>query len=566
MDPIANSRRDSFRESKAPGREPLDVEILDPKGAVRRVTLGNPPCVIGRSKEAQVQLPSEHVSRRHAELYTDPFGRWWVRDLGSHNGTLVNGTTVKEQVLSVSDRIIIGDYRLRLVPTSPPEDETTLSGTRVVMSGGDDGRLTSLGEVEAPRVAREHLTQLMNLSRELQEVAAPRERYARLCQLLISPEFHGQWAAVLRVAVPGASPVPQLLCEPQVAPSFHQEPYISRGLVHAVCEKREALMAARTSGGAVDVELSMVGQGMPMAAVACPVEHDHARVDLLYAILPPQYATGEWLALAGLATEEFRHAQAARRARQQETAHAALEHELDRARHIQMSLVPKDVAHPGLDLGIGFAPCRWVGGDYVDIVTRPDGRVILAVADVCGKGLHAAMLAASLHTGVHSNLAAGANLATLMTNLNNYLYQTIPPSSFVTMVVLSMDPQTGTFEYVNAGHPPPMIVEPGNPQAVFLPDAENLPLGIAPGEMASQTAQVAVGQLLALYTDGLTELTTTSGEMLGLEGLAAELQAIYTSAAVTAGAGVEALNQRLSALLGGELPQDDRTFLLIKRQ
>ncbi len=136
-----------------------------------------------------------------------------------------------------------------------------------------------------------------------------------------------------------------------------------------------------------------------------------------------------------------------------------LEKELDRAREMQRRLIPVSPSIPGLDLAIGFEPCRWVGGDYADVVALPDGRAFLTIADVCGKGPQAALVAAGVHGRVHAGLDAGADLAAVMHGVNRYLHGFLPGDSFVTMVAAALDPATGDMEIVNAGHPAPVILD-----------------------------------------------------------------------------------------------------------
>ena len=553
--------------SRSTSADVVSLEITDAAGAVSRVELTGQRRIIGRSQQADVHLASTHVSRRHAEIFRDPFGRWWIRDLVSQNGTLVNGKTVTECVLGPSDTVGIGEFTLRLsVPARAPREHAMMSTAHLTFSTDVMGPISTIRDHEVPRIARHHLTKLMDLYHQLRDIPDLAERHRLLCQTLVAPEFQGQWAAVLRLDGTAPDASPELLCDPQVGRQGEFSGPISRGLLRAVLAKHEAVMAARTTEGAADIALSMTGFEQQIAAVACPLGEDGQRMDVLYIMLPAQYATGEWLGLAGLAADEFRHAEVARRAQAQAEAQAALERELASARHIQMSLIPKQVVCPGLELGVGFIPCRWVGGDYVDVVPMPDGRLLVAVADVCGKGLPAALLASRVHTGVHSNLAAGMNLPQLMTNLNNYLCKTIPETSFVTMVAMAIDVRSGHVEFVNAGHPPPLVVKPGPGMSRSFASGENPPLGLESGSLIVQNDELSPGQILSLYTDGLSELTCESGEMLGIEGLERELREICVDPAITARTAATALTRRLAHLLGHQLPQDDQTFLLVQRQ
>jgi serine phosphatase RsbU (regulator of sigma subunit) len=286
-------------------------------------------------------------------------------------------------------------------------------------------------------------------------------------------------------------------------------------------------------------------------------------MELLYAVLPPEYGTGEWLALTVMAGKQYQQAEAAWRARRSAEDHAVVERELERARQIQMRLVPHDPQIPGMDIAVGFSPCRWVGGDYVDVLPTPDGRVLLAVADVCGKGLPAALVAASLHTMVHASVLGGTGLCDFMTNLNRYLIQTQASETFVTMIAMLVDPRTGAVEWANAGHPPPLALAPGGAPRPLRAESQ-FPLGIDEQTINCHHATLAPDELLVLYTDGLTELKT-DGKFLGVDGLCEHLTRVYAQPHMEARDAAAGLTQALDALQHAHLPQDDRTFLLARR-
>ena len=110
-------------------------------------------------------------------------------------------------------------------------------------------------------------------------------------------------------------------------------------------------------------------------------------------------------------------------ARRHAQAHAAIERELLTARQIQTGLVPKKAKldFKGLDVCVDFQPCKWVGGDYVDALPMPDGRVLFTVADVCGKGLQAALVTSSLHTMVRASVDVQPSLSALVERVNRHL-------------------------------------------------------------------------------------------------------------------------------------------------
>jgi phosphoserine phosphatase RsbU/P len=248
----------------------------------------------------------------------------------------------------------------------------------------------------------------------------------------------------------------------------------------------------------------------------------------------------------------------------QAAEHAAMQRELAAARRIQHTLVPRDPKVPGLDVAVGFVPCLAVGGDYVDTVQLPDGRTLLALADVCGKGMAAALVASGVYTLIHSGVRAGMTFRPLMEHINGYLCQTLQIGSYVTMVAGALDCRTGELEYLNAGHPPALVIRSGQP-ARQLAYGENLPLGCEPVPLVFQKTQIEPGELLALYSDGLTELGDESGELLGIEGLAGALWALHATPHTPAAQVATYLTAQLDAIQGTRQPLDDRTFLLVRR-
>ena len=347
-----------------------------------------------------------------------------------------------------------------------------------------------------------------------------------------------------------------------------QHPYVSRSLLRAVRNTGEPAMASSLSQqgiSGVAIEMSLAPSGLAVAAVACPLQEDARHLDVLYAILPPQYGTGEWLALASLAAKQYQQAEQVWRARRRPSSTPPSSTSWARPARSNCGSCPAAPSVAGLDLAVGFAPCRWVGGDYVDVVPMADGRTLLTVADVCGKGMAAALVSASLHTMVHGSLAAGVGLQGLMRNLNHYLCDALPDDSFVTMVAVAIDPATGRLECANAGHPPPLLLEAGR-EPRELHCGANYPLGCEPGdEPEVRPYDLPAGGLLALYTDGLTEQFDEGGEQLGPAGLAGWLRDACVAPHTPAAAVADSLNRRLSDRKGQRFSDDDRTFLLARR-
>jgi phosphoserine phosphatase RsbU/P len=314
---------------------------------------------------------------------------------------------------------------------------------------------------------------------------------------------------------------------------------------------------------------------MTISAVACPIKCEKTYTDLLYVLFPPQYGTSEWLALTQLAVKQFTQAESTWVARKLGEDHASIERELSRAHDIQKRLVPRNFTVPGLDFAIGFTPCRWVGGDYVDLIKGPaaasaPGKILLTIADVCGKGLPAALVAHSLHMLTHTAMRTGTPLPDIMRNLNLYLSENLAEGTFVTMLAALLDPATGQLETINAGHPAGFLVALDG-TLCETQSASNLPLGLDPdATLVSETTTLAKGSYLVMFTDGLSELHIADGELLGEEVLGQHVSKLIKDhhAATPEGPAAQAISAKLTALLASlqeGMAKDDRTFLLARR-
>jgi sigma-B regulation protein RsbU (phosphoserine phosphatase) len=279
-------------------------------------------------------------------------------------------------------------------------------------------------------------------------------------------------------------------------------------------------------------------------------------------MFPGQYGTVEWLALVSLAASLYSQAEAAWAAREAAQTQALLEEELRRASEIQMRLVPQNFTKGDLDVGFGFVPSKGVGGDYVDALPTADGRVLVTVMDVAGKGMDAALIASGLHTTVHLSIRQGLSLVEIVHTLNRHLIDTWFSSTSVTVAAAMIDPKTGRIEAVNCGHPTPIVVS-ADGRTRDLKAYEEVPLGLVEFELKVGVDRLAPGEMLAIYSDGLSELFNEQGAMLGVEGVTGYLGEIRRAA--HAGRATELatmLHQKLAAFRGRALASDDISFIL----
>ncbi len=187
---------------------------------------------------------------------------------------------------------------------------------------------------------------------------------------------------------------------------------------------------------------------------------------------------------------------------------ARMHQDLEAARRIQRSLLPQTLPDiPAYSLAFRSDACYEVGGDYLDIVEQPDGSLLMAVADVAGKGLASAIMSMSFRAAFRGMAVTGMPLDELATRMNQHHWAEGEEARrrYVTAIFLRLHPEPGELEIVNAGHNPGFLIEAGKETRQF--DAAGTPLGLLPGmSYTGEKCSFPPGARLLFYTDGLTEV------------------------------------------------------------
>jgi sigma-B regulation protein RsbU (phosphoserine phosphatase) len=220
------------------------------------------------------------------------------------------------------------------------------------------------------------------------------------------------------------------------------------------------------------------------------------------------------------------------------------------AQQIQKTLQPEKLDPlAGYEMEVSYEPFRAVGGDYFDVIELPGNRTLFAVADVSGKGMPAALLAANIQALVRSLASMDAEPLLLANRINKHLSRYTPGNRFATAVFVVLSQDSGELTYVNAGHNAPIVFCDGTEKSL---DANGLPMGLLSGtQYETGTAAIAPGGTLVLFTDGLTDSISGSDVEGRLRG------AIADNAADTI--------SHLKSLIDPSLKEDDVTILVVKR-
>jgi phosphoserine phosphatase RsbU/P len=624
---IDNGEVSQRRESSKPpsSQSSCGLEIVHlPSGRRRYENLSLNRVVIGSGPQADIVLDDASVSQIRAELIRGPSGQWWIHDLESDEVTSLHGSQASgRSLLTTGEDVVIGPFKLRLnrinsfdprlASTSDEDNEPP----RTVRFGSQlpppmDGPATDAFPVEfAPRrtsrppkspIGSIHLSRLMSLSRNLMQTAEASDRGRMLCTLLAGDNFCVETAAILRLT----GPTTVRVVEGPVRQSGTILPlHLSQRITERFWETRRAVCyhtpfgPTNASGGSrrariVDDCPHLAGQvqegsGQILRPDCCchirddtqrtptalahivlvfPLADNHNSIDGLLVEMDAKRWDAEWCSVVALITEAFQQAELVWEMRAHVRQAASVDRELEMARQIQQSLVPQqthfDSLHQQMEVVVGFEPCHWVGGDYADAMPMPDGRVLLAIADVCGKGMQAALVASSVHTFVRATVDVGLSLTEMVSRLNRYMCRYLPDHVFITMLCIAADLTTGEIEVVSAGHPPALIVG-ADGRAFELDIGRNVGLGVTDAKIASGIHRMGPDQLLFLYTDGLTEAVNKQREPLGVNNLAQMLSEVVSfHGARGPHAMREAMLNALRGYRGSLLAHDDTTFLMAR--
>lgn len=496
------------------GPDQQEQVSLDPKGLL-----------IGRSSTCDLTLPNGQVSRHHARIFQDPFGRWIVEDLDSRQGVRVEGQRVQARALLPGENIRIGPYCLALLQKTSRRVEADPTARSTSTSLAEDlkteiifGRPESVTTLSAGR-----LKQLNEITDRLAARAGPSDLYSELCRSLAASPHAA--ALVLRLSeVPdGQDAVPETLaCHVAGAAGSGGASgglRLSRRVLEAVRTENGAVMAANVRLSEDDMELTLIDKSRPRT-VACAPLTDSAQVDdVLYVDVPSDEAGADFLDFIQAAARQVNFARKSLLLAEANAERRVLDQQIELARQIQVRLMPSRVEGiPGVDVAFRYEPAMWVGGDYCDMWRLEDGRLAFAVGDVSGHGLGAAMVMANLHAALRNTMSFCTQPGQVLQHITRYLCRHTPGNMFVTLVLGLFDPTSGQLEYVNAGHILPFVVSPDGTVSK-LGEPRHPPLGITESVFETDTIPLATGETLVVVTDGITEAGDRDSGMFGTERL-----------------------------------------------
>lgn len=240
-----------------------------------------------------------------------------------------------------------------------------------------------------------------------------------------------------------------------------------------------------------------------------------------------------------------------------------VEKEIRIAASIQQRLIPKELpAIAGYDVDAVALPSKTVGGDFYDVVVLDESKFMIAIADVSGKGIPASLLVSTLHASLHAYVQMGLNLDELVQRLNVMVHRNTTPERFITFFVSILETEHHTFSYVNAGHNFPLLLGKGGTNIRML-ESVGMPLGMF-GTATYETKSIPIerGDVLVLYTDGVTEAMNKSLLEYGEERFR---ECLIRNIHKTAREMKESVVADIQKFTGGVAQSDDLTLMVARR-
>jgi serine phosphatase RsbU (regulator of sigma subunit) len=238
------------------------------------------------------------------------------------------------------------------------------------------------------------------------------------------------------------------------------------------------------------------------------------------------------------------------------------EHDLMLAAQVQRRVLPRPPVLATLELAADMLTAQLLGGDYYDFFEISDNVVDVVIADVSGHGAAASLLMPSLAVALRLRARELSGPAEILKDLDGVLRQITNSATFVTMFYARFDQRSRTLQYANGGHNPPLLIRPKTGETLTLEAGGGPILGILPGAEFTET-EVALehGDILTMFTDGVTEQENVAGDEFSLERLQ---QVIRSNTAQSATALVARVNEAVAAFAGDKKQVDDLTVVVVK--
>ncbi|MCX7639711.1 MAG: SpoIIE family protein phosphatase, partial [Pyrinomonadaceae bacterium] len=518
------------------------------------IPLKNVRTTIGRSVRNDVCIPDPFASRFHAEIRQEN-DVFFLRDLGSANGTLHNDRLVFSPVkLSPNDEIILGKTKIIFL-------DDKFDGREITFVEGEELDLskTVFFEVNKKEVNRKELIDLID---KVGEALLDSFSLEETLNLIISKVFEiipAERCAVL-LRENDQADFKLAIARIRSRNSFSDEIKVSRKVLTEVVSSRRSILISSDQINLTSQTLSLSGVG---SIIVAPLIAEDKVLGVIYAdssILGGIFDKEHLSIISTLASVVSTRIEKAKLI-EEKLERERLEYELKLAAEIQQRLQPDSI--PQLENyefeGISL-PCYEIGGDYYDFILRNDDTVVFALGDVSGKGASAALMMASLHAAIRSQITF--DLTRILTAVNQYFWECYPQNRFVTLFIAELNIKSGVVKFINAGHEPALIVR--KEKEVEKLESNALPLGLFQNvNYEIKEALLKPGDFLIAFSDGITEASNENNIEFGVDRIA---DVVQKNIELSASRIRDKVDSAISKFTNNSAFKDDVTLLIVKRK
>ena len=547
---------------------PTELIVRGTDGKTVLVPLDRDRIILGRSSACELAYPDDSGLSRQHMCFQREGDRWEAQDLGSKNGTLLNGKRLEHPVtFGWGDQVVAGHLTIEFAGNDPtatiprenvvfvePPESGNKSTTTVAASLESLIGQSGIDELNQSMIqVNPQMQALIRAGRELVGYRPLNELFEVIMDLAMGAVLAAR--GVLMTLENG-----ELVVRAARGAGFK----ISKTVRDRVLKDKTSLLVRDTQLDQALREQQSIVQNKVRGMIAVPLQTNERVIGLIYVDTPDliREFTREDLGLltvmANVAAIRIEHA----RLNEIEVAERAMAQELEQAAHIQMGLLPsKSPDVSGMDIAAGTLPCRTVGGDYYDYLPFPDGRIGVLIGDVAGKGMPASLLMTSLQARVKVLFEDGDELAQKITRLNKHTAENCPDNRFITFFMTIVDPKTGELVYTNAGHNPPLMVRKDG--SVEQLKGGGIILGILPiAKYQDFRIRMEPGDTLVLYSDGVTEAANPTDVDFGEDRLGELVASMRGRPAAEVVAAVQAA---VANFAEGAPQADDITVVVMRR-
>ena len=546
--------------------------VLLQEGNATPYSLDGEVTVLGRAPECQIQLDSNMVSRRHAQVIREG-GTFYLEDLGSGNGMFLNGKRIAGKTpLKADDRLKLGPILLRYETGAPSRKRpAALDQTmNVEISGEDTVTIVEsaessggFGGLEVRPEAK--LRAVIEITRSLAGTVDLQKIVPLILDTLFSIFPQADRGCVLLNDPESGQMVP--VAQKHRRAGADETVKLSRTILNKVLKERSGILSADASSDSRFEAAASISSltirsmmcvpllqldGEPMGVINLDTQDVLSRftkddLDLL-------------MAVAGQAALSYESARllTSHMEKQKQDSEIAI------AKNVQQALLPKALPQvAGYDVFASYDSALAVGGDYYDAMLLDGGKKLcLSFGDVAGKGIPASLVMSRISSVVQSTLQHVEDVGEAVTAINNHMCASAVEGRFVTYILATVDAQSHEMRLVIAGHMSPMIRKPDGSIEEFDEESVGVPVGVLedyPYDVLSRTIQR--GETVLFYTDGVSEAMNPKGDLYGEKRVREFLRNSKGSAAEIG----KALLADVRTHASGRAQNDDITIMVFGR-